>query len=112
MKLLHLDSSILGGHSASRQVSHDIVERLRETWRDSGLALLPGHFVFELKRPGVDKGGAIAELVSQHHPVPMRILGVPSFAPTGDTQFLLNHFGLNASGLAKAVRELLRRDAP
>ena len=57
-------------------------------------------------------GGAIAELVSQHHPVPMRILGVPSFAPTGDTQFLLNHFGLNASGLAKAVRELLRRDAP
>ncbi len=29
MKLLHLDSSILGGHSASRQVSHGIVERLR-----------------------------------------------------------------------------------
>ena len=29
MKLLHLDSSILGGHSASRQVSRDIVERLR-----------------------------------------------------------------------------------
>ena len=29
MKLLHLDSSILGDHSASRQVSHDIVERLR-----------------------------------------------------------------------------------
>ena len=29
MKLLHLDSSILGEHSASRQISHDIVERLR-----------------------------------------------------------------------------------
>ena len=29
VKLLHLDSSILGGHSASRQVSHDIVQRLR-----------------------------------------------------------------------------------
>ena len=29
MKLLHLDSSILGGHSASRQVSQDIVEHLR-----------------------------------------------------------------------------------
>ncbi len=41
------------------------LERLRETWRDSGLALLPGHFVFELKRPGVDKGGAIAELMGQ-----------------------------------------------
>ena len=29
MKLLHLDSSILGGHSASRQVSRTIVERVR-----------------------------------------------------------------------------------
>ena len=56
-------------------------------------------------------GGAIAELVSQHHPVPMRILGVSSFAPTGDTQFLLDHFGLNAAGLAQAARELLRREA-
>ena len=52
-------------------------------------------------------GGAIAELVSQHHPVPMRILGVPGFAPTGDTQFLLDHFGLNVEGLAKAARDLM-----
>jgi FMN-dependent NADH-azoreductase len=29
VKLLHIDSSILGGHSASRQISHDVVERLR-----------------------------------------------------------------------------------
>ncbi|WP_237478248.1 trehalose-phosphatase [Lichenibacterium dinghuense] len=30
-----------------------------------GLAILPGHFVFELKRPGVDKGGAIARLMER-----------------------------------------------
>ena len=29
MKLLHLDSSILGDHSASQEVAHDIVEHLR-----------------------------------------------------------------------------------
>lgn len=52
-------------------------------------------------------GGAIAELVSQNHPVPMRILGVPEFAPTGDTQFLLDHFGLNADGVANAARQLV-----
>jgi transketolase len=53
-------------------------------------------------------GGAVAELVAQHHPVPMRILGVPAFAPTGDTQFLLDHFGLNAAGIEAAARELLK----
>jgi transketolase len=52
-------------------------------------------------------GGAVAELVAQRHPVPMRILGVSGFAPTGDTQFLLDHFGLNAAGLAQAARDLL-----
>jgi FMN-dependent NADH-azoreductase len=29
MKLLHIDSSILGGHSASREVSHEIVSQLK-----------------------------------------------------------------------------------
>ena len=56
-------------------------------------------------------GGAVAELVAQHHPVPMRILGIPGFAPTGDTQFLLDHFGLTAAGIAGAARDLLGRGA-
>jgi transketolase len=56
-------------------------------------------------------GGAVAELLVQHHPVPMRILGVPGFAPTGDTQFLLDHFGLNAAGVADAARQLVGKRA-
>jgi transketolase len=56
-------------------------------------------------------GGAVAETVSQHHPVPMKILGVPGFAPTGDTQFLLDHFGLNAQGIVKAALGLLSKGA-
>ncbi len=31
MKLLHLDSSVLGPHSVSRQVSAAIVDRLRQS---------------------------------------------------------------------------------
>jgi transketolase len=54
-------------------------------------------------------GGAVAELVSQHHPVPMRILGVPDLAPTGSTEFLLEHFGLTAEGIATQSIELLAR---
>jgi transketolase len=52
-------------------------------------------------------GAAIAELTAQHHPIRMRILGVTTFAPTGGTAFLLDHFGLNATGLADAARKLL-----
>ena len=54
-------------------------------------------------------GGAVAELVSQHHPVPMRILGVPDLAPTGSTEFLLEHFGLTAEGIAQQSLDLLAR---
>jgi len=52
-------------------------------------------------------GSAVAELVVQNHPVPMRILGIPGFAPTGTTQFLLEHFGLTASGIAAAAQALV-----
>jgi len=51
-------------------------------------------------------GSAVAEVVVQHHPIAMRILGVPIFAPTGSTEFLLEHFGLTAAGIAAAAREL------
>jgi len=52
-------------------------------------------------------GSAVAELVVQNHPVPMRILGIPGFAPTGTTQFLLEHFGLTAGGIAAAAQALV-----
>lgn len=41
---------------------------------------------------------------------PMRILGLREFAPTGSTGFLLDHFGLNAAGIAAAIREVTGRD--
>jgi transketolase len=52
-------------------------------------------------------GSAVAALLAQRCPVPMRILGVTGFAPTGETGFLLDHFGLDAAGIAKAAIDLL-----
>jgi transketolase len=52
-------------------------------------------------------GSAVAEVVCQRRPVPMRILGIPEFAPTGSTSFLLHHFGLDAAGIVKAALELM-----
>jgi transketolase len=54
-------------------------------------------------------GGAVAETVVQHHPVRMTILGVPEFAPTGSAGYLLDHYGMSATGIAVAARELATR---
>ncbi|WSQ07517.1 transketolase family protein [Streptomyces sp. NBC_01231] len=56
-------------------------------------------------------GAAVASVVAQNRPVPMRILGVHrQFAPTGSAAFLLEHFGLTADGIAAAARELMAQN--
>ncbi|MGC9222545.1 MAG: transketolase family protein [Terracidiphilus sp.] len=57
-------------------------------------------------------GGAVAEVLAQEHPAPMRILGLPdTFAPTGTAEFLLDHFGLSAQGIERAALDLLKHEA-
>ena len=51
-------------------------------------------------------GAAVAETVVRNAPVPMRILGVKGFAPTGTAEFLFDHFGLNRDGVVAAALEL------
>jgi transketolase len=55
-------------------------------------------------------GAAVASVVSQltdGSRVPMRILGLHEFAPTGSTTDLLDYFGLTATRIAEAAKELL-----
>ena len=55
-------------------------------------------------------GSAVAEVVVEEVPVPMRILGVPGvFAITGSANALLDHYGMAPAAIAEAGRELLRR---
>jgi transketolase len=57
-------------------------------------------------------GAAVASVVSQLEDgarVPLRILGLHEFAPTGSTRELLEYFGLTASRIVDAARELLGR---
>lgn len=58
----------------------------------------------------VSKGGlgaAVATTVVTNAPVPMRILGTDHFAPTGSVEWLFEHYGLTATGIAAAAREVL-----
>ena len=53
-------------------------------------------------------GAAIAAIVVEHQPVPMRLLGIRGeFAPTGNASYLLDHFGLNADGIVRTAHEVL-----
>ena len=54
-------------------------------------------------------GGAVAEIVSTRHPVPMRILGFDGFQPTGSAEWLMERAGLTADGIASAARDLIAR---
>ncbi len=56
-------------------------------------------------------GGAVAEVLAEEHPARMRILGLPDvFAPTGTTEFLLEHFGLTAAGIERAAMDLPKNE--
>ncbi len=58
-------------------------------------------------------GTAVASLVAQQgreQRVPLRILGLHQFAPTGSTSYLLEHFGITAPHIASAARDVLRSD--
>jgi transketolase len=55
-------------------------------------------------------GSAVAEVVVDHAPVPMKRLGVPGiFAPTGSAEFLLDEFGMAPTAIADAAAALIKR---
>ncbi|WP_319410895.1 transketolase family protein [uncultured Cohaesibacter sp.] len=57
-------------------------------------------------------GSAVAEIVTETCPVPMKRLGVPGiFPPTGSAEFLLDEFGMSPQGIADAAQQLLKRKA-
>lgn len=52
-------------------------------------------------------GGAVAEFLSEHHPVPVQRLGMKDhFGESGEPKELLEHFGLTAKHIALAAHNL------
>jgi len=58
-------------------------------------------------------GAAVAEIVVQNHPVPMKMIAFPDeFVPAGTSAELFAHYGITGPAIAEAVKELLRSSAP
>lgn len=54
-------------------------------------------------------GAAVAEVIVQHHPVPMRILGIPDEpAIAGKTAEVFRHYGLFADNVANVARSIMQ----
>ena len=53
-------------------------------------------------------GGAIAEIIVENYPVPMKIMGMKDrFGESGEYQYLIRKFGLNDVEIVKNARELI-----
>ena len=54
-------------------------------------------------------GGAVAEVLSQNHPVPLKIIGVEDrFGESGDPNELLEKFGLTKEAIIAAITHVLK----
>jgi transketolase len=55
-------------------------------------------------------GGAVAETLADHFPVPMSRIGMNDrFGESGEPTELLEYFGMTAPGIIKRVKELIKR---
>lgn len=53
-------------------------------------------------------GSAVTEIVAQHHPVPVRILGIPDeFAIHGKPLEIFHHYGIDAEGITNTALGML-----
>jgi len=54
-------------------------------------------------------GSSVAEIVSQHHPVPIKIIGFPDeFVVHGSSPELFHHYGLKKENIIKTVKEMFK----
>ncbi len=53
-------------------------------------------------------GSAVAELLSEKQPTPMRYVGMRTFGTSAPGDVLLEHFGLDGAGIAKVVEDFVK----
>ena len=90
---------VLNMHTIKPLDEEAIVRAARETGR---IITVEEHSIYG------GLGAAVAEVVVQRHPVPMRIVGIPDEpAIAGKTQEVFEHYGISAAGLKRIALDLL-----
>jgi len=96
----HIKASVINMHTVKPLDRSTIIEGAKET---GAVITIEEHSIYG------GLGGAVAELLGEQYPVPMRIIGVnDSFGESGNYEELLEKHGLTAMNLVKSAKELLR----
>lgn len=82
-----------------KPIDKDAILRLAE--RSAGIVTVEEH------QASGGLGGAVAEVLSEHYPLPMRFVAVKNvFGQSGRPDELIRHYGLDKESIKRAVREL------
>jgi len=90
---------VINMHTIKPLDEHAVIRAARETGR---IITVEEHSIFG------GLGAAVAETVVQHHPVPVRILGIPDEpAIAGKTQEVFRHYGISADNIRIIALDML-----
>ncbi len=81
------------------------VDTVTKAARETGAVLtVEEHTVFG------GMGSAVAEVIVENHPVPMKIMGIDgTFGESGKPDELFEHFGLTANDIAREAEQLIKK---
>jgi transketolase len=95
-----INCRVLNMHTIKPLDEEAIIKAAKETGR---IITIEEHSIFG------GLGAAVAEVVTQNCPVPMKILGIPDEpAIAGTTPEVFNHYGLNAANVSQIAIQMLQ----
>ncbi|QDY84051.1 transketolase family protein [Paenibacillus polymyxa] len=101
LQQMGVKARVLNMHTIKPLDEEAIIAAARET---GGIVTVEEHSVFG------GLGAAVAEVVVQHQPVPMKVLGIPDEpAIAGKTAEVFEHYGLTPDNISKIVLELMNK---
>ena len=100
LKTLGIGCRVLNMHTIKPLDEEAIIKAAKETGR---IITIEEHSIFG------GLGSAVAEVVTQNHPVPLKIIGIPDEpAISGKSQEVFEHYGLCTANIKKVALQLLK----
>jgi transketolase len=97
----HIDARIINNHTIKPLDEETIIKAVKET---GAIVTAEEHQIFG------GMGSAVAEVLSQNNPIPMKMIGVQDmFGESGKPDELQRHFNLTADDIIRAVHEVMRK---
>ena len=99
LKKENISARVLNIHTIKPLDKDEVIKAARDT---GNIVTIEEHSIYG------GLGGAVAEVLAENYPVPMKIMGMKDrFGESGEYNHLITKFGLNAVEIVKNVKELV-----